>query len=175
MRTVSIAGAALAVLVLGSALSACGTPGANAAGKGPTSTSSPAPSAPGRSSPPSPPVAAPPDIAVVRLGTSFSPSSLRLSVGQQFLLIVNASVRARGLDAAGCGSTASAPVASAPTASATAADGLLSVRCASGGGYLYTAEHSGTGIISATVGPHCSPGQMCPQWLDEPQLRVTII
>lgn len=168
MRTVSIAGAALAVLILGSALSACATPGGNAADKEPAATSSPAtsspmPSAPRRSSPPSHPVAVPPDIAVVRLGTGFSPGSLRLSVGQQFMLIVNASVQAKGLDAAGCGSAASA----------TAVDGLLSVRCVQGG-YLYTAEHSGTGIISATVGPRCNPGQMCAQWLAEPRLHVAI-
>jgi hypothetical protein len=53
------------------------------------------------------------------------------------------------------------------------AGGLLSVRCAPGG-YFYTAGHPGTGIISATVGPRCSPGQMCPQWLTEPQLHVTV-
>jgi hypothetical protein len=153
MRTVSIAGTALAVLALGGALSACDSPGGNAAGGHLAATSSP-----------SSPVAVPPDITVVRLSLGFSPGGLRLSVGQQFLLIVSASVRVRGLDAAaGCGSLTSG----------TAVGGLLSVRCAQGG-YLYTAERPGTDIISATVGPRCGPGQMCPQWLAEAHLHVTI-
>ena len=187
MRTVSIAVAALAVLALGGVLSACGGPGGNAARKhlaavtssapsapvtsspvtSPPVRSSPAPSFPGRSPPPalpSPPAAAPPHVAVVRLGAGFSPGSLRLSVGQQFLLTVSPSVQARGLAAPGqCGSGAAW----------TAAGGLLSVRCAPGG-YLYTAEHPGSATISATVGPRCRPGQMCPQWLTEPKLQVTI-
>lgn len=162
MRTVSIAMAALAVLVLGIALSSCGSPGTSAAGGHPPAASSSVSSAvPVRSSTPSPPAAAPPDIALVRLGTGFSPGSLRLSVGQQFLLTVSPGVQAQGLDAR-CGS-----------AGGTAAGGLLSVRCAQGG-YLYTAEHPGTGIISAAVGPHCAPGKTCPQWRAEAQLRVAI-
>ena len=145
--------AALAALALGGALSACGSAGGVA---GP-------PSSPGPSSP-SPPVAAPPDITVVRLGASFSPSSLRISVGQQFLITVSKTVQARGLEtAAGCASGAARP----------AAGGLLSVRCALGG-YLYTAEHPGTATISATVGPRCSPGEMCPQWISEPKLQIRI-
>jgi hypothetical protein len=197
MRTVSIAGVALAALALGGALSACGSQGGNAAGGHVAATSSPAPSSSGRSSSP-PPVTVPPDITVVRLSSSFSPSRLRLSVGQQFLLIVSASVRVRGLDAAaGCGSSAAGTAAGGTVAGGTVAGGtiaggtvvgtvaggtavggsstggLLSVRCTSGG-YLYTAEHSGTGTISATVGPRCSPGQMCPQWLAEAQLHVVI-
>ena len=179
--------AALAVLALGGALSACGSAGGisgrpkNAAGGDPSApvASSPSPSPPGRSSPPpsapshpsspgtsspSPPVAAPPDITVVRLGSAFSPSSLRVSVGQQFLITVSKTVQARGLEpAAGCASGSARP----------AAGGLLSVRCASGG-YLYTAEHPGTATISATVGPRCSPGEMCPQWMSEPRLQLTI-
>jgi hypothetical protein len=55
----------------------------------------------------------------------------------------------------------------------TAGSGMLSVRCASGG-YLYTAERRGTATISVTVRPHCSPGQMCPQWIRETMLRVSI-
>ena len=187
MRTISIVVAALAVLALGGVLSACGGPGGNAARKhlaavtssapapvtsspvtSPPVRSSPAPSFPGRSSPPSaspsPPVAVLPHVAVVRLGAGFSPGSLRLSVGQQFLLTVSPSVQARGL---------AAPGQCASGAAWTTGGGLLSVRCASGG-YLYTAEHPGSATISATVGPRCSPGQMCPQWLTEPRLQVTI-
>jgi hypothetical protein len=160
MRTMSIAGTALAVLALGGALSACGTAGGNAAASHLATASSVASSSPGHSAA-SPPVAAPPDITVVRLSASFSPGQLQLSVGHQFLLIVSPSVQAKGLEAtAGC-------------TSGTAAGGLLSVRCTSGG-YLYTAEHPGTATISATVRPRCKPGQMCPQWLAEPQLHITI-
>jgi hypothetical protein len=72
-------------------------------------------------------------------------------------------VQAKGLDTAGCGSPAGG----------TAVCGLLSVRCVPDG-YSYTAGHPGTGIIAATVGPRCSPGQMCPQWLTEPQLHVIV-
>jgi hypothetical protein len=169
MRTGSIAVAALAVLALGSTLSACGSPGGNAAGGHLAVTSSPTPSSPRHSSPPLSPVSVPPNIAVIRLGASFSPGSLRLGVGQQFLLIVSTRVRATGLDGAGCGSAASGTVA----ASGTAASGLLSVRCTSGG-YLYTVEHRGTGTISATVRPHCGPRLMCQQWLARAQLHVTI-
>jgi hypothetical protein len=161
MRTMSIARTALAVLALGGALSACGTAGGNAAANHLATTSSPASSSSGHPARSSPPVAAPPDITVVRLTASFAPGQLQLSVGHQFLLIVSPSVQAKGLEAtAGC-------------TSGTAAGGLLSVRCTSGG-YLYTAEHPGTATISATVRPHCNPGQMCPQWLAEPQLHITI-
>jgi hypothetical protein len=51
--------------------------------------------------------------------------------------------------------------------------GLLTVRC-TGGGYLYTAGRPGAAAISATVWPRCSPGQMCPQWVTEPTLHLTI-
>ena len=136
---IQLAIAALAALALGGALSACGSAG--------SASGDPAPA-----------------VTVVRLGAAFSPSSQRVSVGQQFLIMVSKSVLARGLEpAAGCGSGAAQP----------AAGGLLSVRCASGG-YLYTAEHPGSATISATVGPRCSPGEMCPQWMSAPRLQVTI-
>lgn len=159
MRTMSTAGTAVAVLALVGVLSACGTAGGNAAASHHATASSAASSSPRH--PASPPAAAPPYIAVVRLGANFSPGHLQLSTGQQFLLTVSSSVRAKGLDVpAGC-------------ASGSAAGGLLSVRCTSGG-YLYTAEHPGTATISATVRPYCKPGQMCPQWLTEPHLQITI-
>ena len=191
MRIVSIVGAALAVLAFGGALSACGGQSAgDAAGGHLASTGSPSsspvapPSAlpspvssshgpsPVRSSPPPvssspvspPPVAAPPHITVVRLGPAFSPDRLRLSVGGQFLVSVSPNVHATVLGITpGC----------APGAASTTTGGPVSVRCASGG-YLYTAERPGSAVISATVGPRCSPGQMCPQWLSEPRLQVTI-
>lgn len=165
MRTASIARTTLAALVLGCALAACASPGGNAAANhaAAPAPSAPAPSAPARSSAPSPSAAVPPDVAVVRLAAGFSPSALRLGVGQQFLVTVSPSVQARGLDIAGCASGSGG----------TAAGGLLTVRC-TGGGYLYTAEHQGTAALSATVGPRCSPGQMCPQWVSEATLHLTI-
>jgi hypothetical protein len=184
MRTITIAGAALAVLALGGALSACGGQPAGEAARGhlastgsPSSTpvaSSPTAPPPVSSSPgPSPvrssssPVSSPP-VAVVRLGPAFSPDRLRLNVGGLFLVVVSPSVHATVLGAPpGC-----APGAAA-TAAATTTGGLVSVRCVPGG-YLYTAERPGSAVISATVGPHCSPGQMCPQWLSESRLQITI-
>jgi hypothetical protein len=177
MRTITIARAAVTVLALGTALSACGGhPAGDAARDHLASTGSPSsgsvatpsalPSLVSSSPPPvsSPPVAAPPHITVVRLGAAFSPDMLRLSVGGQFLVVVSPSVHASVLGAPpGCG----------PGVAATITGGLVSVRCASDG-YLYTAERPGSAVISATVGPRCSPGQMCPQWLSEPRLQVTI-
>jgi glucose/arabinose dehydrogenase len=105
MRAVSIARAALAVLILGCALAACASADGTAAGKQPGATpATPAASSPARSSPLSPASAAPPDVTVVRLAAGFSPATLRLRVGQQFLLTVSPGVQARGLDAAGCAS-----------------------------------------------------------------------
>jgi hypothetical protein len=163
MRTITIAGATLAVLALGGALSACGGQPAGEAARG---------HLPSTGSPSSAPVATPPHITVVRLGTAFSPDRLRLSVGGQFLVAVSPSVHATVLGAPpGCAPGATATTTATTTATATG--GLVSVRCASGG-YLYTAERPGSAVISATVGPHCSPGQMCPQWLSESRLQVTI-
>jgi predicted small lipoprotein YifL len=144
MRTAFIARTTLALLA-GCALAACGTHGGNAVAKAPAATT------------------VPPDVAVVRLAAGFSPDNLRLSVGQQFLLTVSASVRARGLEAAGCASATGGIVTG----------GLLKVRC-TGGGYLYTAGHAGSTVISASVRPRCRPGQMCPEWVSEPVLHVTI-
>jgi hypothetical protein len=192
MRTVSIAGAALVMLALAGALSACGgypasdaarnhlassgSPPSGPVASGPVASSptvsppvssSHGPSSPGRSSPPpvsSPPVAAPPHITVVRLGTTFSPDTLRLSVGGQFLVAVSPSVHASVLGVPpGCASQTAWPTDG----------GLLSVRCVSGG-YLYAAERPGSATISATVGPRCGSGQMCPQWLSAPRLQVSI-
>jgi hypothetical protein len=183
MRTIAIAGTAVAVLALGGALSACGghltgdaarehlastgsppsSPVATlSALPPPVSSSQPPPVSPPPVSPP--PVTVPPNVTVVRLGVAFSPDRLRLSVGGQFLVVVSPSVHATVLGTTpGC----------APGAASTTTGGLVSVRCASGG-YLYTAERPGSAVISATVGPRCSPGQMCPQWLSEPRLQVTI-
>ena len=110
------------------------------------------------------PVAAPPDIAVVRLAAAFSPRTVRLGAGQQFMVIVSKTVKASGPDISGdC----------TPGVAGAAGSGLLSVRC-SGGGYLYTAKHAGSTVLSATVRPRCKPGTMCPQWVSRATLKVTV-
>jgi hypothetical protein len=147
----------IAALAVAATLTACGSQpltGTGAAGSPSAGTTA------GRSSPPATPSSPPQPTAnnspavVVHLAAGFSPAAVRLRVSQRFLLTVSPGVQAKELDAAGCGSGVGG----------TAAGGLLSVRCTPGG-YFYTAGHPGTGIITATVGPRCSPGQMCPQWL----------
>jgi hypothetical protein len=155
----------IAALAVAATLTACGSQPLTSPG----AAGSPPPTTAGRTSPPATPGSPPQATAnnspavVVHLAAAFSPVAVRLRAGQRFLLRVSPGVQAKGLDAAGCGSPAGG----------MAVGGLLSVRCAAGG-YLYTAGHPGTGVISATVWPRCSPGQMCPQWLTEPQLHVTI-
>ena len=106
-------------------------------------------------------MAAPPDIILVQLGTGFSPAQLRLNVGQQFEVAVSKTVQVSGLG--DC----------APGTTGQALGGLLSVRCMAGG-YFYTAEHAGSATMSATVRPRCTPGTMCPQWITEASLKITI-
>ena len=107
----------------------------------------------------------PPDIIAVRLGTAFSPGALRLSIGQQFQVTVSKTVQVSGLGFAGdC----------APGATGQISGGLLSLRCTGDGGYLCTAEHAGSATLSATVRPRCAPGTMCPQWITEATLKITI-
>jgi hypothetical protein len=114
---------------------------------------------------PSPPVAAPPNILLVRLGAAFSPAQLRLGAGQQFQLAVSKSVHVSGLGvASGC----------APGTAGQALAGLLSVRCAGEGSFLYTAEHTGSAVLSVTVRPRCQPGTCAPQWVTAPSLKITI-
>jgi hypothetical protein len=125
--------------------------------------------APSSSSDPSSPsvggvVGGGPNIPVVELKNSFSPSTLQLGVGQQFELIIGKSVMVSGLSVAGCTASKPAPVPG----------GLLSLQCKSGTDYMYNAEHAGTATLSATVRPHCSAGTMCPQWIAKPTLKVTI-
>lgn len=86
---------------------------------------------------------------------------LRLGVGQQFEVAVSKTVQVSGL-----GDCAS-------RTAGEAVGGLLSLRCTAGG-YLYTAEHAGSVTMSATVGPRCAPGTMCPQWITEASLKISI-
>jgi hypothetical protein len=164
----------IAALAVVAALTACGSQpltGTGATGTAPGTTagqSSPA-ATPGTPGTPAGTPGTPPGTAgnspavVVHLTAGFSPAAVRLRVGQQFLLTISPSVKATVLGTAGCGSGTTW----------AAAGGLLSARCTSGG-YLYTAEHPGTGTVSATVRPRCSPGKMCPQWLTGAQLHLTI-
>jgi hypothetical protein len=106
----------------------------------------------------------PPIIFAVRLSTTFSPDTLTLAAGQQFQVIVSTSVVPAG---------AGFPQPCTPGVAYPAA-GLLSVTCPADGGYLFTAEHAGTTTLTATVRPRCSPGDMCPQWVTEAALRITV-
>jgi hypothetical protein len=161
---------AAAVLAAAAALSACGSAstGTSAAPAKPAASASPAPgtasSAP--SAPrPSPPGAAPPIILAVRLGATFAPDTVTVAAGQKFQVIVSTSVSPAG---------AGFPQPCSPGAAYPVADGLLSVSCPAAGAYLFTAEHPGTTTLAATVRPRCSPGEMCPQWITEATLRITI-
>ena len=51
---------------------------------------------------------------------------------------------------------------------------MLTVRCMSGAFY-YTALRPGTAELMATVRPRCAPGSMCPQWIAEATLTITIL
>jgi len=50
---------------------------------------------------------------------------------------------------------------------------VLSARCTVGG-YIYTAVHADSAVLSATVGQHGSAGTMCPQWVTVATLKITI-
>ena len=51
---------------------------------------------------------------------------------------------------------------------------MLTVSCASGA-FTYTAKRPGTAELTATVRPNCSRGGMCPQWIAEATLKITIL
>jgi len=176
-----IAAAAGLLVTLAGTLSACGGSSLSSAASAhrsasdrstsaslegsPPAASSPDPSSPGGSVPSPPSTAAPPDIILVRLATTFSPAVLQVGVGQQFLVSVAKSVQVSGLDAPGSctqGKTVQIP------------GGRLSLRCLGGGGYLYTAEQAGPAALSATVRPRCAPGAACPQWITKASLKITI-
>jgi hypothetical protein len=148
-RRSALAGAAITALAAAGILAACGS---TQAGDGSQPRSVPA-----SSPPPSPAV-------TVHLAAGFSPSSLRLGVGQQFLVVVSRDVQVSGLPG---------PGGCAPPTAQQAAGGLLSARCTSRG-YQYTGLHPGHGELAATVRPRCAPGTACPQWITVPTLKITI-
>jgi lipoprotein-anchoring transpeptidase ErfK/SrfK len=176
--------AALTGLALTGVLCACGSAAQHSAAAGagasmPSSKATPAkPSSPGRSSSPAPvsgtpvsgtpvpgtPVSRAPVIFAVRLGSGFQPRTLRISPGQHFVVTVDSSVKASGP-----GVPSSCPGTTAPIDG-----GMLTVRCTSGAFY-YTAQRPGTAELMATVRPSCARGSMCPQWIAEATLKITIL
>ena len=105
-----------------------------------------------------------PNIPVVQLGTSFSPSTLQLGAGQQFVVIVSKSDTASGSGISGTCSAARA---------AKFSSSMLSLRC-DGGSYLYTTHRAGSTVLSVTVKPNCPAGAMCPQWIARASLHLTV-
>jgi lipoprotein-anchoring transpeptidase ErfK/SrfK len=181
--------AALTGLALTGALCACGSAAQHSAAAGasasvPSSEATSAqPSSPGRSSSPAPvrsapvpsapvpsapvssaPVPGAPVIFAVRLGSGFQPSTLRISPGQHFVVTVDSSVKASGPGVP----------SSCPGTTARIDGGMLTVRCTSGAFY-YTAQRPGTVELMATVRPRCARGSMCPQWIAEATLKITIL
>jgi lipoprotein-anchoring transpeptidase ErfK/SrfK len=167
--------AALTGLALTGVLCACGSAAQHSASAGagtsmPSSTTTPASAAtpagppwPGRSSSPAP-VSAAPVIFAVRLGRGFQPGTLRISPGQHFVVTVDSSVRASGPGVPG----------SCPGTTARVDGGVLTVRCRSGAFY-YTALRPGTAELMAAVRPRCAPGSLCPQWIAEATLTITVL
>jgi hypothetical protein len=171
--------AALTGLALSGALCACGSAAQPSAAQPsaaqhsattgadvstPSSQATPAqPSSPGRSSSPAA-VPGAPAIFAVRLGNRFQPGTLRISPGQRFVVTVDSSVKASG---PGVPSSCSGTTARID-------GGMLTVRCTSGAFY-YTAQRPGTAELMATVRPRCARGSMCPQWIAEATLKITIL
>jgi hypothetical protein len=130
---------------------------------GRSASPSPPPVHPG-SSPPVVPVGGAPNIAVVRLSARFTPDTLRLGTGQKFEVVVSKSVKPSGSGIDGpC----------TPAAAARFSSSMLSLRC-TGAGYLYTALRAGTTALAVSVRPDCGAGMMCPQWISEARLTLTI-
>ena len=166
MKARTLVMTAAAILAAAAALSACGsattsTKPAAAGTSSPSATSKPSSSAP------SLPISAggAPMIAAVRLSTTFSPDTVTLAAGQKFQVIVSTSVAPSGT---------AFPHPCSSGVAYSAAGNMLSVSCPASGGYLFTAEQAGTTALTATVKPNCSPGEMCPQWITEAVLHVTI-
>jgi hypothetical protein len=159
--------AALTGLALTGALCACGGAAQHSAAAGgstPSATATAAtPSSPGQSSSPAPASGAP-VIFAVRLGSGFQPNTLRISRGQHFVVTVDSSVKASGPGVP----------SSCPGTTAQIDGGLLTVRCTSGAFY-YTAQRPGTAELTATVRPNCAQGSICPQWIAEATLKITIL
>lgn len=166
MKVRSLVMTAAAILAVTAALSACGSA---------TTTNKPAaagPSSPSATSTPSSPAPSlpisgggAPMITAIRLSTTFSPDTVTLAAGQKFQVIVSSSVAPTGTGF---------PHPCSSGASYSAAGNMLSVSCPTSGGYLFTAEQAGTTSLTATVKPNCSPGEMCPQWITEAVLHITI-
>jgi len=159
--------AALTGLALTGALCACGGAAQHSAAAGastPSATATAAtPSSPGQSSSPAPASGAP-VIFAVRLGSGFQPNTLRISRGQHFVVTVDPSVKASGPGVP----------SSCPGTTTQIDGGMLTVRCTSGAFY-YTAQRPGTAELMAAVRPNCARGSICPQWIAEATLKITIL
>ena len=103
-------------------------------------------------------------IPVVQLGPKFAPDTLKLGVGQHFLVIVSKSDQASG-----DGMDGSCTTARARQFSST----ILSLSC-QGGSYFYTARRTGSTALAVTVRPACAAGAVCPQWIARASLSITI-
>lgn len=162
-------------LVLGGALSAgalagCGSAGSAATGSGgqvshppsatapPPSTQPPTTQPPGTPPPTTPPPSSTAGRLTVTLGPAFNPGTLRVKVGEQFLVTVSPAVSASGLSC------------TQPEAGAS-----LAVQCVGQSQYLYRAVRPGSAELSAEVRPNCKPGSVCPQWITMPRLQITIV
>jgi hypothetical protein len=154
LKRISVS-AALTGLALTGALCACGSAAQHSAPAGPPAA--------GPSSSPAPASAAP-VVFAVRLGHGFQPSTLRISPGQHFVVTVDSSVRASGPGLP----------SSCPGTTTRIDGGMLTVRCTSGAFY-YTAQRPGTAELIAAVRPRCAQGSMCPQWIVEATLKITIL
>jgi hypothetical protein len=104
-------------------------------------------------------------IQVVRLGASFSPAQLRLGVGQKFQLQVLPTLQAtiEGVPAHCLAGTVT-----------EIAGGVLSVQCGPGTAYMFTAEHAGSTVVTATVQPRCTPGTVCTDYVVLARLSIEI-
>lgn len=79
-------------------------------------------------------------------------------------MTVDSSVKASGPDVPG----------SCPGTTARIDGGMLTMRSTSGV-FSYTAQRPGTAELMATVRPRCARGSICPQWITEATLTITIL
>lgn len=94
-------------------------------------------------------------IAIVTLGITFHPSSVRLTLGEPLLVTVDGNVSA---------------IVAGPSPDGPVAGGALGPDA-----YLYFATRPGTEVLKAVVGPRCTPGVICPAWRSaEAKLIVTV-
>ena len=94
-------------------------------------------------------------VSLVRLGASFSPSTLTVNPGQIIVVTPEKGVVTRVFG---------------PAPYSSVAGGQLGRSRAD----LYIATQPGTSTINAVVRPWCAPFHVCPQWIAMPKLTVTV-